>query len=182
MIRRRESCPSRWGRRLHFLREKYLSPVGTFIGLLVSLKRGSGVVISSSLLLMWLWVPASVSYSCFQMGFLCSLFLQEPTFLVVRRFGKSVVGVSLGQGGSLTGLKVPSRSRWDSGMGSILLLHLTPVHWVLVIERNTSCFLLWCRSGYFTAYDDSFRFGWCRSGYFTCIQRFVRSVRVHLLQ
>ena len=75
---------------------------------------------------------------------------------MVRRFGKSVEGVSLDLGGSLTGSRVPSRNRWGSGMGSIFLLRLTPVRWVSVLERNTSCFLFWCRSGYFTAYDDSF--------------------------
>ena len=107
---------------------------------------------------MQLWVPVSVGYFwlCFWMGFLCSLFLQEPAFLVVRRFGKSVEGVSLGQGDSLTGLKVPSRNHWGSGMGSMPLLCLTLVCWVSVLKRNMSCFSLWCQSGYFTVYNDLF--------------------------
>ena len=78
--------------------------------------------------------------------------------MVVPRFERLVVGVSLGQGDSLTGLNVPSRNRWGSGMSSMLLLRLTPVRWVLVLERNTFCFSFkfWCRSDYFTMYDDSF--------------------------
>ena len=49
------------------------------------------------------------------------------------------MGVSLGLGGSSTGSRVPSRNHWGSGMDSIFLLRLTPVRWVSVLERNTSC-------------------------------------------
>ena len=49
------------------------------------------------------------------------------------------MGVSLDLGGSLTGSRVPSRNHWGLGMGSIFLLRLTPVRWVSVLKRNTSC-------------------------------------------
>ena len=49
------------------------------------------------------------------------------------------MGVFLGQGGSSIGLRALNRSHWGSGMDLILLLRQTPVRWVSVLERNTSC-------------------------------------------
>ena len=118
--------------------------------------NGVGVVISFLSLPMWLSMSVSVGCFCFRTGFQCSRFLRGSTFRVVQKSGKSAVGVFLGLEGSLTGSRAPSRSRWGSGMDSIFLLRQTPVRWVSVLERNTSCSFFWCRSGYFTAYDDSF--------------------------